>query len=74
MVNLKNSSFFNYGDNYYDIIGYVEKTKKVIIEKTNKSSIYYANHTTTQITRKLSKTKTIKIENITYSLAEMNGV
>jgi len=74
MVNLKNSSRFNRGDNYYDIIGYVEKTNKVIIEKTNKSSIYYANHTTTQITRKLSKDKTIKVDSVTYSLAEMNGI
>ena len=65
---------FKYHDNSYDIVGYNQKKRLVIIEKIFQRSIYYGDYTKTQITRKLTKNRTIKIDNLTYDLSTVIGL
>jgi len=71
---IKTKGTFSINDNYYDIVGFNEKSQKIILEKKAQHSIYWYDYTITQITRKLSKTKTIKVEGFKYDLSEVQGL
>jgi len=68
------SGIFRHCDNTYDIVGFKEKTQTVIIEKVFQRSIFYGDITKSIIKRKLSKQKTIKIDNIKYDLSDITGL
>jgi len=74
MDKMKTSGRFVIGDNHYDVIGYDEKSRKVIIEKTFQKSIFYNDVDVKKITRVLSKNKTIEVEGRTYDLSEVCGL
>ena len=70
----KTTGRFRHLDNSYDIIGYNEKKRLIIIEKIFQKSIYYNDITVTRITRKLKKNLTIQIDKITYDLSDVIGL
>ena len=55
-----------------DIVGYSKG--KLIIDVKDTTSIYYTDHTTKRITRKVSKNLTIKYDTVTYDVSEVNGL
>jgi len=73
METFTKQGIWKYGDITYEIIGYNEKTRKVIIEKSNRFGIYYTDIRVTQITRKLTKDGFINLERISHSLRHIIG-
>lgn len=74
METFGNSSIWKHGDDTYDIIGYVEKSRKVIIEKQFRYGIHYDEIRTTRLTRKLNKNNQISLAGIKHDLSGIHGL
>lgn len=73
MLEFNESGKLNIWDNYYDAIT-INSKGKLVIEKVNKSSIYYAEHKTTRITRNISKKGTVSIEGNEVNIMKVRGM
>ena len=73
-INMKNGYWKHGTDTSYTVINYKESKREVILEKRHKYGIYFTDIKVTNITRKLSKDKTIKVANHTLDLSEVVGI
>lgn len=73
MLEFTTNGKLNIWDNYYDIIT-INRKGQLVLEVTNKSSIYYADHKTKRITRNISKKGTISLEGNTLNVMNVTGV
>ena len=71
---LQTSSTFKHHDDTYDICSLSRGGTKLIINKSTRFGINYYDVSETQITRVLSKKKTIKLANHILDLSEMAGI
>lgn len=73
MIDFTNGTW-KHCDDTYIVVGYNEKTRKVIIEKSTRYGIYFTDIKVNKISRKLAKDKTIKLANHTLDLSKMVGL
>lgn len=74
MFELNKSGEISFGDNYYTVCGLSNDCKTLSLWKTDKSSIYYTDHKTTEITRKISKEGTIRLEGTIVNVMKCEGM
>ena len=70
----KKDGSWKYGDITYSVIGYNEKTRKVVIEKSNRFGIYYTDIKITNISRKMNADGNISLESIKHNLNHIPGL
>lgn len=68
------SGSWKHCDDTYEVIGYNEKKRTLMLSKVHRHGIHYYDITATNITRKLSKDKTIKLANHTLDCSKMPGL
>lgn len=73
MIKFTRGGALSIWDNYYQIET-INSKGKLVLTKTNKKSIYYAEHTSKRITRNISKTGTISLEGNTLNIMHVIGV
>ena len=73
-VTFGKSSIWEQGDDSYDIVGYNEKTRTVIIEKEVRYGIYFDEIKKSTITRKLNKNNQISLAGIKHDLSGIHGL
>lgn len=72
-VDFKNGHW-KHVDVTYTAIGFVEKSRTLILERKHRYGIYYTDIRTTEVRRKLSKDKTIKLDNHVLDCSKVAGL